>query len=1435
MIPEMATTYHGGGSQSPTSLSKPIERVFEDAQHTGEILLSCRKLREYPKMSAKYDLVDTISADVSKNRLSELPKELCSYISMEKLNCYHNVIKSIPECIIQLQALTFLNLSRNQLSIIPSFISQICTLEVLIVSHNKLVSLPEEVGVLDKLMELDVSCNEISQLPVQIGDLKSLKSLNVRRNLLQELPVEISKLNLRKLDISANRISKIPTVFRKIETLEEIILHNNPLTLPPSHVCTKGKQHIMKYLQITAIREEKARMGMLSEMDMKRFRKSLPPGQSVSSEEFRTLSDTPDKWKRHTVLSSDSGYSTTDSVDKCGWSPQEITTEPPHLIESNNLAIRAAAAVCNRDPRFTRTPPDPPQRLTSHLSTENLALTSIPAAPQSTHSQYSQATPNSYNIHKPAQTYSQPSFSNSVNQPTRTYSQPPYNSNLVNTYNNNSSFSGSHVTSSSTSSSSTIGGSPVATPDPLSPNATQFPSSSVFTTEPSTDSPPYVPPRTLFSHSTTPPTLFPVTRPAGFTPTTPDGAGNTAPGLTTASPGVGPSKNAFGSSLEDEFTRELQRQKLEYESKKKIAEQLRIQHEEQEERERRRLAAQRVQEEQQALLSRQREVKESKPPEAYHTPEVSSRNAMDAHQPDIGQAPVPSPDISHNRDGVAHRNETNFYFTSRSSQISQSGTASQVWPPPPQDLAQPPVAPAKAWAPPPRSPGQSSTAPGVVSNVPNRTYYSVSSTSDQFKQRSAGRDLHNHSAEKLQWNPSGANSNSRSQQEIKIDYMQPDRTANYSSNISGNPAYRRDDRGHGPLSPLAEQETGSFNAGGTGYDRRLDQSNIHRQNPGPMGAAQNSYLSYNTNGNQYQSREGPRQPAPYSHLASACRYSNSGTQSANSGLEYNSSGDSYNQSASDYPGYKGVDVNRNQRGYLGNGSPGDRDNSFEGQGRFDPQYDPSERLSGEHYGDHRKPQLSSSGSFKDERPVGQTGPQVYRRTVSDSSTRLPATSQPLPVANGIVHIETTGNSSGSSPSTLTPGDSGPTPSLQSPVSHPAPYVLQNGPTVTDTHMDQQISQPPGIVTRRPKGSPGDAGSTGVTAPQRGVKPSPQGHHPGTGAGRGASDGEHRLSNSSVKSQDGLKPKTESRLRSIQKDGVHDLVNRRSTGSTSSEDDRKRSTPTRSLPTATSVAAASKRSGSGMSNSPRTAMTATSRTTVSTTSRVAPPKASTTGTPGGLSRPGVKPASGGQTGGARIMPPHASGSARGLQRRDSTSSTTSVSSSVSTVSTKSASKIKTSLDKTKRSGTVLTSAHVKMLDDYSKEALHKQHGDQQHTDFSEQIEQLRKTISTRLKRTLPDNLLEALSDGVLLCHLANQIRPRSVASVHVPSPAVPKLTLPKCRKNVENFLEACRKIGIPKDQMCDPADILAGKGLHRVAGTVAALVAKHPKQTEASLV
>ncbi|XP_061171526.1 leucine-rich repeat and calponin homology domain-containing protein 2-like isoform X5 [Saccostrea echinata] len=311
----MASTFTGG---SANTVSRPLDRIFDDAQHTGEIILCGRKLKEYPKIAGKYDLVDTVSIDLSKNRFTEIPPEIFEYRSAECLNCYHNAIKFVPEALLQLQNLTHLCLSRNQLTVIPPFIKCLQALEVFLASHNKLVSLPEEIGELKRLMEIDVSCNEISHLPSQIGDLKSMQCLNVRRNLLIELPLELSKLHLRKLDFSSNKISTIPTAFRKIETLEEMILDHNPLTMPPAHVCIKGKRHIMKLLQIEAIKEEQKRD---NDAEMKKLvRKSMPPQNSIPAEEFMT-DPSQEKWKRHTVLSNDSGYSTTDSLEKIGWSP----------------------------------------------------------------------------------------------------------------------------------------------------------------------------------------------------------------------------------------------------------------------------------------------------------------------------------------------------------------------------------------------------------------------------------------------------------------------------------------------------------------------------------------------------------------------------------------------------------------------------------------------------------------------------------------------------------------------------------------------------------------------------------------------------------------------------------------------------------------------------------------------------------------------------------------------------------------------------------------------------------------------------------------------------------------------------------------------------------------------------------------------------------
>ncbi|KAM6151117.1 leucine-rich repeat and calponin homology domain-containing protein 2 isoform 2-T2 [Rhynchocyon petersi] len=106
---------------------------------------------------------------------------------------------------------------------------------------------------------------------------------------------------------------------------------------------------------------------------------------------------------------------------------------------------------------------------------------------------------------------------------------------------------------------------------------------------------------------------------------------------------------------------------------------------------------------------------------------------------------------------------------------------------------------------------------------------------------------------------------------------------------------------------------------------------------------------------------------------------------------------------------------------------------------------------------------------------------------------------------------------------------------------------------------------------------------------------------------------------------------------------------------------------------------------------------------------------------------------------------------------------------------------------------------------------------------EQIRQLRNNLESRLKVILPDDIGAALMDGVVLCHLANHIRPRSVASIHVPSPAVPKLSMAKCRRNVENFLDACKKLGVTQERLCLPHHILEERGLVKVGVTVQALL------------
>ncbi|CAK6975953.1 leucine-rich repeat and calponin homology domain-containing protein 1 isoform X2 [Scomber scombrus] len=338
--PESARTPHSQLGSSPSIQShlgsanlppnRGLERALEEAAASGALNLSSRKLKEFPRTAANHDLTDTVEADLSKNRLADVPTEVCHLVALETLNLYHNCIRTIPDNMISLQSLTSLNLSRNQLGSLPACLCGL-PLRVLNASNNKLVSLPETIGQLHSLMELDISCNEITALPRHIGRLKALRELNVRRNLLCVLPEDLADLPLVKFDFSCNKVSTIPVCYRTMKQLQSLQLENNPLQSPPAQICIKGKVHIFKYLSIEACRSEKMPDSLYLPV-MERLSLSRPTTGSVEDMEQQKKQDSD------SGVGSDNGDKRLSATEPSDEDSLSLNVPMSHITEEDGIS-----------------------------------------------------------------------------------------------------------------------------------------------------------------------------------------------------------------------------------------------------------------------------------------------------------------------------------------------------------------------------------------------------------------------------------------------------------------------------------------------------------------------------------------------------------------------------------------------------------------------------------------------------------------------------------------------------------------------------------------------------------------------------------------------------------------------------------------------------------------------------------------------------------------------------------------------------------------------------------------------------------------------------------------------------------------------------------------------------------------------------------------
>jgi hypothetical protein len=81
-------------SSGQTSARRSLETELELAVRSGELHLQSKQLTEFPSLLLKrYVLTDTRDADLSKNKLQEIPVECSQFPSLEKLMMYNNIIR----------------------------------------------------------------------------------------------------------------------------------------------------------------------------------------------------------------------------------------------------------------------------------------------------------------------------------------------------------------------------------------------------------------------------------------------------------------------------------------------------------------------------------------------------------------------------------------------------------------------------------------------------------------------------------------------------------------------------------------------------------------------------------------------------------------------------------------------------------------------------------------------------------------------------------------------------------------------------------------------------------------------------------------------------------------------------------------------------------------------------------------------------------------------------------------------------------------------------------------------------------------------------------------------------------------------------------------------------------------------------------------------
>lgn len=126
------------------------------------------------------EIEEVTAIDLSKRKLTALPKELSKYKFLRHLNLSKNKLSEVPEFISSFERLIDIDLSKNNLTVFPTEICKIKSLERLLLSQNPFTHISESIVNLDKLRYIDLWETPLETFPNAFLSMKNLKYIDMR-------------------------------------------------------------------------------------------------------------------------------------------------------------------------------------------------------------------------------------------------------------------------------------------------------------------------------------------------------------------------------------------------------------------------------------------------------------------------------------------------------------------------------------------------------------------------------------------------------------------------------------------------------------------------------------------------------------------------------------------------------------------------------------------------------------------------------------------------------------------------------------------------------------------------------------------------------------------------------------------------------------------------------------------------------------------------------------------------------------------------------------------------------------------------------------------------------------------------------------------------------------------------------------------------------